>query len=128
MMDFTPYFSKANGILLGILSIPLSAISLMGGGLDPKLNNTLITLIPKVEHPTSVKEFRPISLCSVVYKLVTKVAANRIRKVMPLLTLPFQSSFVAGRSITDNILITQEVIHSMRKKTIPRSGWRSKLI
>lgn len=100
----------------------------MGGGLDPKLNNTLITLIPKVEHPTSVKEFRPISLCSLVYKLVTKVAANRIRKVMPLLTLPFQSSFVAGRSITDNILITQEVIHSMRKKTIPRSGWRSKLI
>lgn len=93
-----------------------------GEPMEEGLNNTVIALIPKVPQPTTIKEFRPISLCSVVYKLVTKILSSRIKHLMPLLILPYQSSFIQGRSITDNIIIAQEVIHSMKKKT-GKKGW-----
>lgn len=93
-----------------------------GQPLDPEVNRTLIALIPKSNAPSRVSEFRPISLCSVVYKILTKVLANRIQPLLPLLVGPFQYSFIQGRSIIDNIIIAQEVIHSMRKKK-GKGGW-----
>lgn len=86
------------------------------GVVEPFINKTLITLVPKTERPESFKEFRPISLCTVLYKIITKVVANRLKPLMPEITLPNQSSFVAGRHITDNIIVAKEVFHSMRRK------------
>ncbi|CAN1120865.1 Transposon TX1 uncharacterized 149 kDa protein [Linum perenne] len=83
------------------------------------INETLITFIPKVTNPTSVSNFRPISLCNVTYKTITKCIANRIKSVMQGLTHPSQTSFVPGRHITDNIIMVQEVVHSLRT-------WRGK--
>ena len=80
------------------------------------VNRTFISLIPKVESPESFFQFRPISLCNVIYKLVTKVLASRIKKVMNKLVNQAQSSFVPGRQATDNILVAQEVVHTMRNK------------
>ena len=80
------------------------------------LNETLITLIPKVELVLSLKRFHPISLCNVSYKIVTKILANRLKRCMEKLVAPTQCSFVLGRHSSDNIIITQEVVHSMRKK------------
>ncbi|CAN0916841.1 LINE-1 retrotransposable element ORF2 protein [Linum grandiflorum] len=77
------------------------------------VNSTLLTLIPKKAIPTSMMDFRPISLCNVAYKTLTKCVANRIKGLMCGLTHPSQTSFVPGRHITDNILILQEVVHSM---------------
>lgn len=88
------------------------------GLLEPELNETLITLIPKVPAP----EFRPISLCIVLNKIITKVLANCLKKWLLSLVLPNQASFVAGRQITDNVIIAQEVIHTMRGKC-GREGW-----
>ena len=51
------------------------------------LNSTFITLIPKVKSPTKVSEFRSISLCNIVYKLVSKVVANGMRGLLPLIIL-----------------------------------------
>ena len=82
-----------------------------------EVNTTFIVLIPKVEHPTSLKMFRPISLCTVAYKTVTKIIVNRLQAVLPEIIGPQQSSFVHGRHIIDNIVVAQEVIHSMRRKT-----------
>ena len=93
-----------------------------GQPLDPGLNRTLIALVPKSSAPTRISEFRPISLCSVPYKILTKVIANRLRGILPFIIGPFQSSFVQGRSIIDNILIAQEVVHSMQKKQ-GKGGW-----
>ncbi|KAG6393294.1 hypothetical protein SASPL_147531 [Salvia splendens] len=76
----------------------------------------MICLIPKVEAPNSLAKFRPIALCSVIYKLATKTIPNRLKQLMPLIIGPAQSSFVAGRHIYDNIVIAQEAIHSMRNK------------
>lgn len=92
------------------------------GRIDPQFNKTLIALIPKIPNPSRITEFRPISLCSVVYKAVTKVLANRLQRILPTLIGPFQSSFIQGRSIIDNIIIAQEVVHSMRKKQ-GKGGW-----
>ena len=58
----------------------------------------------------------PISLCTVAYKTISKIVANRLQALMPILIGPQQTSFVPGRHIIDNIMIAQEVIHSMRKK------------
>ena len=52
------------------------------------INHTFISLIPKVEHPETLKQYRPISLCNVAYKLITKIIANRLRKIMPIVIAP----------------------------------------
>ncbi|XP_024042019.1 uncharacterized protein LOC112099143 [Citrus clementina] len=73
-----------------------------------EINRTLLVLIPKVDHPTSLKMFRPISLCMVPYKTVTKIITNRLQAFLPNLIGPQQTSFVPGRHITENIVIAQE--------------------
>ncbi|KAL8168151.1 hypothetical protein V2J09_009650 [Rumex salicifolius] len=77
------------------------------------LNETLIVLIPKTAKPETLTQFRPISLCNVLYKTITKFMVNRIRPIVEAL-----GSFLPGRYITDNIIITQEqeIVHSMQKK------------
>ncbi|XP_042964646.1 uncharacterized protein LOC122298864 [Carya illinoinensis] len=70
---------------------------LNGGRLDEGLNYTYIALIPKVSDPKSVNEFRPISLCNVVYKLIAKTLANRLKKVMDAIISRNQSAFIPGR-------------------------------
>ena len=86
------------------------------GCLSNEINSTGIVLIPKVEHPKSLSQLCPISLCNVRYKIITKVVANRLKSIMPKLIGPMQSSFVLGRHITDNIVIAQETIHLMNSK------------
>ncbi|CAL1397558.1 unnamed protein product [Linum trigynum] len=81
------------------------------------VNETLLALIPKVEGPCSMNQFRPISLCNVGYKVVAKRIANKLKTLMPDLVHPNQSSFVPKRHITDNIIILQEAVHSMSKKS-----------
>ncbi|MCI05653.1 RNA-directed DNA polymerase (Reverse transcriptase), partial [Trifolium medium] len=85
------------------------------GGFPPSLSETLIALIPKTDCPNNFKEFRPISLCNTVYKLITKIMVNRLRPFLTQIIGPYQSSFLPGRGTTDNAIILQEAIHSMRK-------------
>ncbi|KAL0298052.1 UNVERIFIED_CONTAM: hypothetical protein Sangu_3165000 [Sesamum angustifolium] len=64
------------------------------GRLLKQLNATLLTLIPKVRTPNSVAEFRPISCCNVIYKVITKILVSRIREILELLISPSQNAFV----------------------------------
>ena len=71
-----------------------AVLSCLSTGVIPtSLNNTFITLIPKVKSPTKFSEFRPISLCNIVYKLVSKVVANMMRGLLPLIISESQSAF-----------------------------------
>ncbi|XP_042969044.1 uncharacterized protein LOC122301721 [Carya illinoinensis] len=77
---------------------------------------TNIVLIPKVDDPRGFSQFRPISLCSVVYKILSKVLVNRLEPIMKKIISNEQSAFIKGRSIFDNISIAQEMVQSMNKK------------
>ena len=80
------------------------------------LNHTFITLIPKVTYPEEVNHFRPISLCNVIYKIISKILVNRLKPLMDKLITPFQNAFIKGRNISDNILIAHEIMNGLRKK------------
>lgn len=75
----------------------------------------MLVLIPKVENVEFYKQFRPISLCSVAYKLITKVLVNRLRPLLNDLVGPAQVSFIPGRQSSDNILVAQELIHTIKR-------------
>ena len=64
-----------------------------------------------------MKDLRPISHCNVAYKILAKVLANRLKLVLPKIISKFQSAFVLGHSILDNVLIAFEVFHYMKRKT-----------
>ena len=81
-----------------------------------ELNNTFITLVPKNLNSEEVCEYRPISLCNVAYKIAAKVLANRLKLIIDDLITPHQNAFVKGRSITDNIILTHELLHTIKKK------------
>ncbi|RVW31876.1 Transposon TX1 uncharacterized 149 kDa protein [Vitis vinifera] len=81
------------------------------------LNETIIVLIPKNDNLVSMRDLRPIALCNVLYKIIAKVLANRLKVFFPVLIDESQSAFVPGRAITNNVVVAFELIHYMKRKT-----------
>jgi hypothetical protein len=85
------------------------------GYYDPKVCETLVVLLPKGNSQNTFKDFRPISLCNVSYKLISKIIVSRLRPFLDGIISPLQNSFIPGRSTKDNAIVLQEVLHFMRK-------------
>ena len=88
---------------------------LNSASLPEHLNHTFITLIPKRKNLEYAFEFRPISLCNVLYNIFYKVLANRLKIILPKIITKHQSAFTKSRLISNNILVAFESLHSMQK-------------
>ena len=84
------------------------------GNLPRKINSTHIRLIPKILSPKKVAEYRPIALCTVFYKIISKLLSKHLQPVLQTIVAENQSAFVPNRAITDNVLITHEVLHYLK--------------
>ena len=80
------------------------------------LNRTHIALIPKIQGPEMLGNYRPISLYNTVYKVLTEIIVAKLRPHLGKLISPFHMAFVLGRKGSNNVIITQEIIHSLGKK------------
>jgi hypothetical protein len=79
-------------------------------------NHSFISLVPKLSGSHTAHQFRPISLCNIVYKIISKILANRLKVHMHKIISPFQSVFVPKRHIQDNTILTHELLHSFKSK------------
>lgn len=118
-----PLFYKQFRSKVGQEVIKAVLAVLNSGTIPNNLYQTFLTLIPKVHSQRRVTDFRPISLTNVLYKLVAKVLANRLKSLLPKLISEIQSAFKSEKLVTDNILIANETLHHLKLKRTGKMGY-----
>lgn len=122
-----PMFSQSYLHIVGASVSYMVLRILKGGPIPSHLNRTFITLIPTKSNTEYMMDSRPISLCNVVYKLVSKVLANRLKSFLDKIVSVNQSAFAPGYLITDNILVVFELFHHMKHLRSAEEGLAMKL-
>jgi len=108
---------------LTVIIIPKLYNFLNYGFLDASIYSIFITLIPKVKNPSKVIEYIPISLCDVLYKLITKILSNRLKKVMPHIISQNHSTSIIGRLVSYNIMVAYEALHFINARIKRNDGY-----
>jgi len=80
--------------------------------LGGNIKSSYLALIQKEANPSTFNKFHPISLCNSSYKIITKIIANRVKEVFPIIISENQGGFVPNRKIIDNVIIVQKAVHS----------------
>jgi hypothetical protein len=88
------------------------------GKIPLSLNSTFIALIPKKDNPDTLDDFRPISLCNCIYKIVSKVIARRVKRILSDKISSEQFRFLEGRQIHEAIGVAQEALHSIKSRKL----------
>lgn len=98
-------------------------ISILRGEISiAEINKTYIFLISKVRNPRNMQQFRPISLCNVLYKIIAKVVVNKMSSISDVYVDEAQRVFILGKQISDNVLVAYEILHSLKSKRLGRYG------
>lgn len=88
------------------------------GFLPKGLNSTILTLIPKKEEARMMKDYRPISCCNVLYKVISKIIANRLKSILPQFITLNQSAFIKERLLMENVLLATELVKDYHKDSV----------
>lgn len=114
------FFKKSWGIIGGDVTNAVLEF-FRSGQLLKQWNHAFIALVPKSSHASSVTDYRPISCCTVFYKIISKILANRLCAIMGHIVDEAQMAFIKDRSIVENIHLAQELFRKYnRKKASPR--------
>lgn len=82
------------------------------------INNTVVTLVPKTSHPETIKDFIPIACCSIIYKVISKTISVGIQGILDRIVGQRQLAFIPGRLISNNILLSHELMKGYTRKQI----------
>lgn len=82
--------------------------------LHHNVNETFVRLIPKIQAPKKAADYKPIALCNVYFKIISKILTQRLKPLLHKLVSDNQSAFLARRAIADNVLITHETLHFLK--------------
>lgn len=117
------FSSKSIGVLwnrtFSMLFMPFFHL----GSLLKSLNQTFLTLIPKVNILEEVSHYRPISICNVKYKIISKILVARLKPFMDKFISPFQNAFIQGWNIINDIMLAHEIFDTLRKKKWRKKGY-----
>lgn len=91
-------------------------------GIIGPLNYTYIAMILKIGKPRKVIDFRPISLCNVIYRIIAMTITNRLKQILHKVISPMQNAFIPNRLITDNIIVGYKCLHKIRYSRGKRNG------
>ncbi|XP_024013050.1 uncharacterized protein LOC112087252 [Eutrema salsugineum] len=122
---YTVEFYKAAWPIIG-KDFVISIQAFFTKGFLPKgVNSTILAPIPKKEDAMEMKDYRPISCCNVLYKVISKILANRLKLILPLFIAPNQSPFVKDRLLVENLLLASELVKYYHKESIsPRCAMK----
>ncbi|XP_020703157.2 uncharacterized protein LOC110114575 [Dendrobium catenatum] len=112
------HFYKSGWHILGPSLCKAIQSFFIKGYIPPGIKATALFLIPKTSHVNTLSDFRPISLCNTLYKIISKILANRLKVFMPCIIDMAQSGFIKNRISNDNVILASELLRYFRECTI----------
>lgn len=111
---FSASFFHSNWDVIGPAVVQKIQCFFRTGVLAPEIDKTHVRLIPKILGAAKVEDYRPIALCNIYYKIISKLLPLRLKTVLDSIIFENQSAFILGRAIADNVLITHETVYFLK--------------